>query len=31
MKLFKCLLIAGLAAFWALPVQAQEKEVKKEE
>ena len=31
MKLLKCLLIAGLAAFLALPVQAEEKEVKKED
>ena len=31
MKLLKCLLIAGLAALWALPVQAEEKEAKKED
>ena len=31
MKLLKCLLIAGLAAFWSLPVQAEEKEAKKED
>jgi outer membrane receptor protein involved in Fe transport len=31
MKLLTCLLIAGLAAFWSLPVQAEEKEAKKED